>query len=160
MIFQKNKQGNLEIKSKKATIVFDGVIKVNDVELEGAGEYEIGEVAIEGVSDSIYIFQIEDIVLGSVNFKSKIAKENNEKLSNADALLIRLDGKPSEAVETTGQIGAAISIYVGAQSAEQALKAAGATFEKVESLKLTKGDTEEERSYFIQIMNGNTETVQ
>ena len=153
MIFQKNKSGQLELKSKKASVVFDGVIKVNEVELEGAGEYEIGEVAIEGMDDNTYIFQIEDLVLGFLNFKSKIAKENVEKLSNCDIMIIRLDGKASEATEVTGQIGSPVVVYVGDEKSAIQLKSAGASFEKIETLKIAKADTEEEKSYFIEAEN-------
>jgi hypothetical protein len=157
MLLQKTKDGHLEIKSKKASIEFNDKITVNEVELEGAGEYEIGEVAIEGIDDNSYVFQIEDIVLGSVNFKTKITKENIEKLSNADVILLRLDGKASEAVEAAGQIGSSVVVYFGNAHAESALKSAGATFEKIENLKITKADITEEKSYFIEVANGTSD---
>ena len=157
MLLQKTKDGYLEINSKKCSIIFNDKITVNEIELEGAGEYEIGEVAIEGIDDEAYVFQIEDIVLGSVNFKTKISKENIEKLSNADAILLRLDGKASEAVEAAGQIGSTIVVYFGTDKAESALKSAGATFEKIESLKITKADITEEKSYFVEVANGTSD---
>jgi len=159
MQIQKNKSGNLEIKSKKATVVFDGKITVNDVELEGAGEYEIGEIAIEGIDDDIYIFKIEDIVLGSVNFKTKITKENIERLANCDALLVRLDGKVSEAVEQAGQIEPDLIIYAGTPRASSELKSSGVSFTKSDSIKLTKTDIGQEKAYFIELADGNDQNL-
>ena len=157
MQIQKTKDGHLEVKSKKASILFNDGISVNGIELEGAGEYEIGEVAIEGIDDVSYVFQIDDLVLGSVNFKTKISKENIEKLSNADVILMRLDGKASEAAEAAGQIGSNVVIYLGSGDAEAALKKAGATVEKIETLKITKADTTEEKAYFVEVLNGGAD---
>ncbi len=159
MQIQKNKSGNLEIKSKKATVVFDGKITVNDVELEGAGEYEVGEIAIEGIDDDIYIFEIEDIVLGSVNFKTKITKENIERLASCDVLLVRLDGKVNEAVEQAGQIEPDIMVYAGSSKAESELKSSGVSYSKLDSIKLTKADIGQEKSYFLELADGNDQNL-
>ncbi|MDH4358742.1 MAG: hypothetical protein OEV37_02235 [Candidatus Berkelbacteria bacterium] len=159
MQIQKNKDGNLEIKSKKATVVFDGKVVVNDVELEGAGEYEVGEIAIEGIDDDIYIFQIEDVVLGSVNFKSKITKENVERLANCDAVLVRLDGKVHEAVEQAGQIQPDTIIYAGTSRSATELKSSGVSFTKSDSIKLSKADIGQEKSYFLELADGNGQNL-
>lgn len=151
MHIQTNKNGELEIITKKATIVFDHKTKVNDVELEGSGEYEIGSVAIDGIDDDIYIFQTEDLILGSVNFKSKISKEHLEKLSNAEILIVRLDGDVSKAVEQANQIEPNILVYVGDNAAKGKIKSSGVTATDKESLKIAKADIGESQAYFIEV---------
>ena len=47
------KENFLEIKTKSAVILIDHKITINDVSLEGAGEYEIGEVAVEGLEGRV-----------------------------------------------------------------------------------------------------------
>ncbi len=155
MIIQKNKAGELEIKTKQATVVVDQKITVNDVELEGTGEYEIGEVAVQGIDDYIYIFQVEEITLGLIDFKQKISKENLEKLSCCGALVVRLDGDVQEAVTQAGRIEPNVIIYAGAAKAAEKLKSNGVAVRESESIKLTKVDVEsEQKPYFIEITNG------
>ena len=151
MQIQTNKNGELEVRTKKATIIFDHKTKVNDVELEGAGEYEISGVTIDGIDDDIYIFQAEDMILGSVNFKSKISKEHLEKLSNTEVLIVRLDGDVSKAVEQANQIEPNILIYAGNSEAKSKIKSSGATVADKESLKIAKADIGESQAYFIEV---------
>jgi len=155
MIISKNKANELEIKTKKASMVFDGCIKVNDVELEGAGEYEVGGVAILGINDNIYIFQTEDLSLGFVNFKSKISKEDVEKLSSADVIVVRLDGNVREAIEQVGQIEPKIAIYAGDAQSKTSLKSNSVSFKEEDPIKVTKAEADsEELAYFVEIANG------
>lgn len=151
MQIQTNKAGELEIKTKKAVITFDSVTKVNGVELEGTGEYEIGAVAIEGIDDDIYIFKAEDILFGSINFKNKISKENAEKLSNAEILIVRLDGEIEQAVDQVNQIEPNIAVYIGSSEAKEKLSKTSSDFESAELIKITKADISEQKAYFIEI---------
>jgi len=153
MQIQTNKSGELEIKTKKAIITFDHQTKVNDVELEGAGEYETGGVSIEGVDDDIYIFQTEEIIFGSVNFKRKISKENLEKLSNAEILIVRLDGNVQEAVDQANQIEPNITVYAGSHEAEAKLSSSSANFEKKEMIKISKADIADQKAFFLEVKN-------
>jgi predicted nucleic-acid-binding protein len=150
----KAKTGAVEVKTKKATILIDGVTSINDVELEGTGEYEIGEVSVEGVDDNTYIFQAEDMSVGFVNFTCKITKEVVEKLSNTDVMIIKLNGEIAEAVEQVGQAEPSAAVYLGVVEAEKKLAASGVTFEKVDSIKITKADLEgEQKAYFVEIQD-------
>ena len=151
MIIQKNKNNELEIKTKTAMVTFDHKTRVNDVELEGAGEYEIGGISIEGVDDDIYIFQAEELILGSVNFKSKISKEHLEKLSNAEILIVRLDGEVAQAVDQANQIEPNVLIYAGDNQAKSKITSASVAFEEKDSLKITKADIGESQAYFIEV---------
>ena len=154
MIIQKNKSNELEIKTKAALVSFDNKILVNDLELEGSGEYEVGGVSISGIDDNTYIFQIEEIALGFVSFKSKISKEDVEKLSNAQVLVVRLDGNIREAVEQVGQIEPNIIIYAGSSTAKDELKKNGVSFKEEEQIKITKAEAEsEESAYFVEVTN-------
>jgi len=154
MIIQKNKSSELEIKTKAALIVFDNKIMVNDLELEGSGEYEAGGVSVQGIDDNTYIFQFEDLTLGFISFKGKIAKEDIERLSNAEILVVRLDGNIREAVEQVGQIEPKIVVYAGALSSKEDLKKNGVSFKEEEQIKITKAEAEsEEEAYFVEIAN-------
>ncbi len=154
MQIQTNSAGELEIKTKKATITFNHETKVNDVDLEGAGEYEIGSVSIEGVDDDIYIFQAEEIIFGSVDFKGKISKENLEKLSNTEILIVRLDGNVTEAVDQANQIEPNITIFAGSADVKSKLTTNGTVFENKEILKVSKSDIADQKAYFIEVKNG------
>ena len=155
MTIQKNKSGQIEIKTKKALIIIDEKVKINDVDLEGAGEYEIGEVAVEGIDDDTYILQAEDISIGLVNFRRKISKEIVEKLSNTSVLIAKINGHIDEMVEQVGQIEPNIIVYIGGKDEREKLEKTGAGAELVESLKISKPDiTENEKTYFIESADG------
>lgn len=153
MQFTKNKKNEIELKTKNAVVVFDHRVQVNDIELEGAGEYEISGISIEGMNDNIYLFKLEEILLGAVNFKEKISKEDVEKLSNSEVLFVRLDGDVASAVEQASQIEPKITIYFGSGEAGSKLKASGVDASEVENLKITRSELEEERAYFFSLAN-------
>jgi len=159
MQIQKSKTDGVEIKTKKAVIYLDGNVKINEVELEGMGEYEVAEVAVEGIDDNTYIFQTEELTIGAVNFTCKIVKEVIEKLSNTKIVIVKLNGNISEAVEQVGQIEPDIAIYLGDEEAEKKLHTSGVTVEKTETLKITKADLEgDQKAYFIQVQNAKCES--
>jgi len=147
----KNKENHLEIDTKKAVTIINDEILVNDIRLEGAGEYEIGEVAIEGISEDIYLCQAEDIYFALVNFKEKLSKENIEKLSSVSLLISRVDGNLQEALEQIAQIEPNINIYAGGEEDVAKIESAGVTVEKTENIKLSKSDLDTEKSYFIAV---------
>ncbi|MCX6809535.1 MAG: hypothetical protein NTZ65_02195 [Candidatus Berkelbacteria bacterium] len=151
MQFSKNKDNQLEIKTKQALILLDDIVKINDVDLEGPGEYEIGEISVDGLDDDVYIIQAEEIPVGIVNFKCKISKESVEKLSNVGLLVAQLDGDIENAIEQVGQIEPNIVFYVGEASSADKLKAGGVTCDTVESIKIQKNDIDtDQKAYFIQ----------
>jgi hypothetical protein len=143
MQISKTKDNFLEIKTKSAVILIDHKITINDVSLEGAGEYEIGEVSVEGVDDNIYICQADEIGFALVNFKEKISKEAVEKLSSVLLLFARVDGSVEAAAEQVGQIEPNLTIYTGSKESKDKLKAAGITFSDADSIKVSKKDLEE-----------------
>ena len=152
MQISKNKDGFLEIKTKSATILIDHKVLVNDVSLEGTGEYEIGEISIEGLDDNIYICQGDDINFAIVNFKEKISKELIEKLSSVSLLFARVDGNVDSAIEQVSQIEPNVSVYLGNDESLTKLKASSIALTETEILKLTKKDLETaEESYFFAI---------
>lgn len=159
MQIQKSKTDGIEIKTKKAVIYLDGAVKINDVELEGTGEYEVAEVSVEGIDDNTYIFQTEELTVGAINFTCKISKEVIEKLSNTKIVIVKLNGNISEAVEQVGQIEPDVAIYLGTDEAQNKLHKSGVTVEETESLKITKADLEgDQKAYFIQVQNAKHES--
>ena len=151
MQIQKTKDQQLEVKTKNALIIFDGKITINTVELEGSGDYEVADVIVEGVDDYIYIFKLEDMVVGSVNFRGEISKENVNKLSSADLLIVSLNGHASKAIDQINNIETNATIYIGASESRDILKKNGITAEEIENLKFTKADfTGDQKTYFIE----------
>ena len=151
MLIQKTKDQQLEVKTKNASIIFDGKITINTVELEGSGDYEVADVIVEGVDDFIYIFKLEDMVVGSVNFRGEISKENVNKLSAADLLVISLDGNVSKAIDQINNIETNATIYTGSAASRETLKKNGISAEEIESLKFSKADfTGDQKTYFIE----------
>lgn len=152
MQISKNKNNLLEIKTKSAVILIDHKTLINNVSLEGAGEYEIGEVSVEGVNDNIYICQADEISFAIVNFQEKVSKENLEKLSSVLLLVARVDGNVESAAEQVGQIEPNITIYTGSELSKAKLKSSGISVEETENLKLSKKDLDEAgESYFVEI---------
>lgn len=152
MQISKNKQDLLEIQTKSATILVDHKVLINDVSLEGPGEYEIGEVAVEGIDDNIYICSADDISFALVNFKEKMSKEAIEKLSSVLLLIARVDEDVAGAIEQVGQIEPNVAIYTGNNQSKEKIKESGITFKESESIKLIKKDLEEAgESYFVEI---------
>jgi hypothetical protein len=155
MIITVNKSGLAELKTKKASILFNGQISINDVSLEGAGEYEIGEVSVQGIEDYLYILNSEDLTIGVLDYKCKISKEQTEALSDADVLIVRINGEVKEAVEQVNQIGPKTAIYLGSEGSMAKLQAAGIDFDSTDQIKLTKNDLElEGKSFFMQLNGG------
>jgi len=155
MNIAKSKNGTVELKTKKATIVFNDHVAINDVNLEGAGEYEIGEISVQGIEDYLYVINAEDLTIGLLDFKCKISKEQIDTLSNADILIIRIDGDVKGAVEQVNQIEPKTAIYLGNEASFVSLEENGISIENVGQVKLTKNDSElEGKSYFIEIQSG------
>lgn len=156
----KSKDDQVEIKTKNATVYIGDKVMINDIELEGTGEYEIGSISVEGVDDNVYILETEEISIGLVNFKVKVSKEVIEKLSNTSVLVARVNGEVAQAVEQVGQIEPNITFYLGEADSEAKIKSTGASCEAIEQLKFTKSDISEEgKSYFIEMKNGKTQTI-
>ncbi len=155
MIISVNKSGFAELKTKKASILFNGKVSINDITLEGAGEYEIGEVSVQGIEDYLYIMNSEDLTIGVLDYKCKISKEQTEALSDADILIVRINGEVKEAVEQVNQIGPKTAIYLGDEGSKVKLQETGIDFDSIDQIKLTKNDLElEGKSYFMQLNSG------
>lgn len=153
MQFSKNKQNEVELRTKSALVIFDHRVQVNDLVLEGAGEYEIGGISVEGINDNIYLFKIDELLLGAINFKEKISKDDIEKLSNSEVLFVRLDGDVAAAVDQASQIGPKITIYSGSSDSKEKLISNGVEVAENPNLKITRSELEEERAYFFDLAN-------
>lgn len=151
MQIKKNKKNELEVKTKRALITIGNKVIINNVELEGPGEYEIAGVSVEGVDDNIYLLNIEDIPSGLVDFKGKISKENIEKLSNVQFLIAKINGEVETALDQVNQIEPNVVVYTGSKEILPKLKSGGVNLSETEDLKLKKQDADDEqRSYFIE----------
>lgn len=140
------------IKTKKTEIFINGDTKINEIELDGCGEYEIGGVAVIGINDDSYIFQLEDMSLGVIDFKEKFCKEDVDKFSSVDVLLVKLDGNIKEDVQKAGQMEPSILIFSGSEKAKEGVKSSGLTFEESENIKLSKADVgADQKVYFVTV---------
>lgn len=157
MHITKNKDNELEITTKKALIKLGDKVFINDVELEGEGEYEVSRVAIEGVDDSIYLITAEDVQMGLVDFKGKISKEKSEKLSDVSVLVAKLNGEIGDTIDQVNQIEPSVVVFFGTEEMKAGIRSGGFSVEEVEEVKISKADIEEgQSSYFI---NSNGKTV-
>lgn len=152
MQIQKSKN-SLTIKDKTATINFSTATDINGVELEGSGEYEIGGTIVNGYQENSYLFDVEEISMGSLDFRKNPSSETIEKLSNVEILIALLDGELNKANEVVGQIEPKVAIFAGSEQAAELLNKTSIEFEKIDSLKITKADLggEEPKNYFFTI---------
>lgn len=151
MQIKKTKKNELEIKTKKGQIIINEKVVINEVELEGSGEYEIAGISVEGVDDNIYLLNIEDIPSGLVDFKGKISKENIEKLSNVNLLIAKVNGDIEMALDQVNQIEPNIVIYTGLKEVLQKIKSGGVSLSETEDIKISKSDiSDEQKAYFIE----------
>ena len=151
MQVRKNQKNQLEIKTKKGTITIGDQVYINDVDLEGPGEYEVAGISVEGVDDNIYLLNIEDIPSGLVNFKVKISKEKIEKLSDVDFLIAKVNGDTEAVIDQVNQIEPKTIVYTGSKEALEKIKSGGVSLSETEELKLNKADiADEQKAYFIE----------
>lgn len=92
-----------EIKTKTSTIVAGETVSINDVELAGPGEYEIGDCKVLGIPPSVYLIEIEELKIAYLDrLASMLSERQIEQLSEPDILFVptgakgTLDSKSAE----------------------------------------------------------------
>lgn len=150
MQIQKSKN-SLVIKDKSSTITFGGTTSINDVELEGAGEYEIGGTIVTGFQENSYLFDIEEISMGSVDFRKSPNEKTIERVSNVEVFVALLNGELNKANDVVSQSEPKVAIFAGSSQAAELLSKTSIKFEKIDSLKISKADLggEEPKNYFF-----------
>jgi len=86
-------ESKIEIKTKSAVITTGDVVKINEVELPGPGEYEVAGVEAFGIDKDIYLFKADDIhvvYLDSIN--RSLTDDEIERLSEVEVLIIPIGG--------------------------------------------------------------------
>lgn len=147
------KEGIL-VKGQGGEILFDHPPTINQLELSGAGEYEIGGVFAQGYSESLFLFKLEDLKLVYFRFNVEDLNKNYlERLSEIDILI--LDGRSdkldvSKIVSEINRLEPKLVVPFHFPNIQELVKAGGVTKLETEKLKVKKGElTEEERKLLV-----------
>lgn len=77
------------IKTKDALIITGPEPQINQVKLEGRGEYEVAEVVAEGLFDGVYIFEAEGLrIVYLDNLNRALTEKEVDQLGQVDILII------------------------------------------------------------------------
>jgi len=137
-----------EIKTKSATITTGEMVKVNEVELAGPGEYEVGDTNVLGFPPSVYLISSEELKLAYLDrISSSLNDEQIEQLSEPDILMIPCGGQGSlpakDAERMVSLIDPKLVIPMLGDVSAFAKKLA-TNFETVSSLKVSKSSLPED----------------
>lgn len=157
MIITYSGEGKFEIKTRQAKILTGDKIKINDFEIPGSGEYEIGEIQTE-VIDGITIFRSEGISLSYLDKRKKAIEEKElERMSDIDILFIPVGGgevfDAKEASAAIAEIEPKIVVPMHYKDIAQFTKVEGATGEPQDSLKISKDSLPEDERQVIVLKN-------
>ena len=76
------------VRTKNAVVKIGETVKINDFEIQGEGEYEVGGVECQGMIDNIFVFTFGDIRLAYLNNLKRALRENEtELIGEIDILL-------------------------------------------------------------------------
>jgi len=142
--------GVFEIKCKEGTIVTGEKIKINNFELPGPGEYEVGGISAEHV-DGIFIFSAEDMNFVYLSRKKILNNTELEKVEGTDILFLPV-GKIIDiknALELANQIGPKIVVPMYYDSIDELKKIEGITPEILDQLKISKNILPQEERKII-----------
>jgi hypothetical protein len=136
----------IEIKSKNATVVAGNQSKINNVELMGPGEYEIGGVEVFGISNHIYVFRVEDINIAFLySINRPLTQQENEALTDVSMVILPV-GEGSLDTKTASQIIKALepSVVIPYQGSDMTefCQAAGVCQEPISVYKINKHQLE------------------
>lgn len=148
-----------EIKTKSSALTLrlgeasdaGSLLKINDIELPGPGEYEVGEIFTE-ISPRLAHFHMEDMVV-VVYYQSlgEVTSEDLGMLERVDVLLLLPRTQAKEDIELLLKLATKVEprvvLLVGAGE-DVASQIAGQAPESVSSLKLTPKDLPEEGQRF------------
>ncbi|NCN24541.1 hypothetical protein CO101_00385 [Candidatus Berkelbacteria bacterium CG_4_9_14_3_um_filter_39_23] len=68
------------VKTKNAVVKIGETIKINDFEIHGEGEYEVGGVECQGMIGNIFVFAFGDIRMAYLNNLKRALRENERDL--------------------------------------------------------------------------------
>ena len=138
----KAKKGTCTIKTRTAAIQLDNEIKVNDLVLPGAGEYEIADSFLEVGQGFVHIHADEVTVAYFDETRNEVTEKELEMLENVDAVLFKVIGADKEKLEKINKmiklIDPRVVVLAGLESTEEFKGVEGQTPEEVETLKLTQ----------------------
>ncbi|MBI2263119.1 MBL fold metallo-hydrolase [Candidatus Berkelbacteria bacterium] len=98
-------EGDFEIKSGENLIKTGQTTAVNDVSLDGPGEYEIARIMVLGFNPQIFLFKTEALNLVHLGKLDRpLTDAELEHLNNVDILIVSLEGGSKKALELINQI--------------------------------------------------------
>jgi len=150
MIISSEGSNKFKIKCKEGTIFVGDNIKINDFEISGPGEYEIGGISVERIDD-ISIICSEDMTLVYLNSNKPLKDKELEKVEETDILFMPfgeiVDLKVS--MELSNQIEPKVLIPTRYKSIEDMKKIKDIVPEIIKEYKISKNLLPEERKIIV-----------
>lgn len=140
---------SVEIKTKNATVKTGEKIYINDIELSGAGEFEVSGVEAFGNQKGVFRFRIEDVSVAYLdNIKEDLSNEELDELSDVSIVIIPI-GSPDyldekKASNIIKSIEPKIVIPVGLPDRIKFCEMIGGCEEIQDSFKITKQELSQE----------------
>jgi L-ascorbate metabolism protein UlaG (beta-lactamase superfamily) len=134
---------NLEIKTKEATVVGGKIVKINNIELLGPGEYEIGGIEVFGLFDNIYIFHVEGMAVGYfAGLNRELTEKEIQSLSIVEIAILPVGGgevlDSKKALDLAKLIDPKIIIPIQATDYKEFCEQAGNCQEPIDVFKITR----------------------
>jgi len=153
MIIKWEGKENFSIRTKSNSLKIGGKIQLDELGIDGPGEYEVGGTQVEIIDGIIQVYA-EGITLGHIK-KGKIYSDQDlEALSGIDILIIGVGGgeftETKTALAIINQIDPNIVIPMHSGNLAEFAKEEGVSVEGKDELKITKIDLpEDERQVTI-----------
>lgn len=146
-------EGDFEIKSGENLIKTGQTTAVNDVSLDGPGEYEIARIMVLGFNPQIFLFKTEALNLVHLGKLDRpLTDAELEHLNNVDILIVSLERGSKKALELINQIEPKIVIPAPFSDSilESFCKEEGGCEPAMNVLRVSKGSLpEEERKVVV-----------
>lgn len=150
-------QGKFELKAKNNTIIVDKQIKIGDFLIPGDGEFEISEIQTE-IIEGIAVFYTEGLTIAYLDKDKKtLSNQEIERINGVDILIIPVGEKVAinvkQAMGLISQIEPKITIPGYFDDISEFSKLAGSNLEKLDILKISKSQLNEEEHRKIIILS-------
>lgn len=131
----------LVLKNAKDEILLGETPKVNGVNLNGKGEYEVGGVSARGLSENCYFFTVSGTGLTFLRFEEALSPSDLEIVSQSDILLLSLEktGKEkfSKLVNVVSQVDPRLLVVSDHENSSSFVKTLGVKEETLSQVKVT-----------------------
>lgn len=139
------KDNNLVIKTTKTNIILDDKICIGEIDILGAGEFEVSGVFVYGLSKKLYSFRAEAMLIVYFEPNQEDIDKNLDGLSDTEVLILK-NGKgdiSKEVSQTLSRLEPKIVVPLGFADTSILTKSEGQVIEEA-TYKITKTDLPEE----------------